>query len=116
MPVQVWAANVSGAELQLWLGSDDTSLDASFCYSTTDIGAWGIFLESEDPLPVGTAMLLELTLPDDSLPMRLAGRVIRTVDPTEKPEAVPGMGVAFDEVSPEQRQRLERFLASVGGG
>ena len=116
MPVQVWAANVSGTELKLWLGSGEGSPEAAFCYITTDIGAWGVFLESNDPLPVGTAMLLELTLPGDPLPMRMAGSVIRVVTPAKKMGTVPGMGVAFDELSPEQRQRLERFLASVGGG
>jgi uncharacterized protein (TIGR02266 family) len=112
VPVQVWAADNSGEEFRVWL-DDDPSREDAFLYSTRDIGAWGVFLESESPLPVETTMDLSLTLPGDPEPLRLLCRVVRVVRPGDVPGLVPGMGLEFVNLSAEARRRLERFVADV---
>ena len=73
----------------------------------TDIGALGIFLRTNAPYVVGTHLNLSFKPPGESSPLRLHGEV-RWVSNLAPKEAArqPGMGVAFLDLTEEQRQRL----------
>ena len=73
----------------------------------TDIGALGIFLRTNAPYVVGTRLNLSFRPPGESTSLRVQGEVRWVSDPSPKePARQPGMGVAFQELTAEERQRL----------
>lgn len=94
--------------------AEDTFLYASI----TNISAMGIFIRTNEPLPVGTPMDLAFAPPKDSdsarEPFRLHG-VVAWVNPLrpngDNPN--PGMGVRFTELSSEARERLVDVIHAI---
>jgi len=78
---------------------------------TRDLSGNGIFLQSYEPPAVGTEVQLVLQHPDNGQRLPLDGRVVRVVshDP-HQPHRVPGAGVRYAVLSPEQRERLSEFM------
>jgi uncharacterized protein (TIGR02266 family) len=76
-----------------------------------DISTGGVFIHTHDPLPQGTVVDVTLIHPVSLQKLELTGRVVRVVeaDP-ERPAQVPGVGVAFEEVSEDRRKMLRAFL------
>lgn len=87
----------------------DYECQETFLYAyITDIGALGIFLRTNAPYVVGTRLNLAFKPPGESAALRVPGEV-RWVSPLTESESrtrQPGMGVAFVDLTPEQRQRL----------
>jgi len=69
-----------------------------------DISVGGVFINSSDPLPVGTPIRLQLNLGTERLD--LEGLVRRAV-PRQ------GMGIQFQSIPPETKQHLERCLTNL---
>lgn len=89
--------------------AEDTFLYASI----TNISAMGIFIRTDEPLPVGTPMDLAFAPPGHS-PFRLHGRVawVNPLRPNgDNPN--PGMGVRFTELSSEARERLVDVIHAI---
>jgi uncharacterized protein (TIGR02266 family) len=82
------------------------------------IGGGGLFIESEAPLPVGTKLAMEFSLPERSSDWLVAKGVVAWVCPkADQYTFSPGMGVRFTEVSNDTRARileLVRSLQAVG--
>jgi type IV pilus assembly protein PilZ len=106
------------------LDVDCASGDTFLYASITNISEMGIFVRSEQPLPVGTALTLRFAGADGGR-LELRG-VVAWVNPL-RPEGDnpnPGMGVRFHELTPETREQvvdLVRTIAylrddNVGGG
>lgn len=72
--------------------------------SIRDISLGGVFIEDNDPLPEGTVFGFDLRLGDDLLPVR--GIVRRSVKGL-------GMGVQFQNITTDVRNRLERFIITA---
>ncbi len=72
----------------------------------TDIGALGIFLRTNAPYVMGTRLNLSFTPPGETTSLKLKGEVRWVSSPEKESGRQPGMGVAFLELSEEQRQRL----------
>lgn len=67
-------------------------------YATT-LGAGGLFIESEEPLPCGTTLKMRFGLPQSDQLHELEGRVVwqsKTTTPSAQIQA-PGFGVKFSE-------------------
>lgn len=81
---------------------------------TTKLGAGGAFLVMDDPLPLGTRLLLELLLPK---PARTIVTVceVRSVSDAEDVPDPRGMGVKFDPLSEEDLRVLGDFLSTETG-
>lgn len=73
-----------------------------------DLGQGGLFIGSREPLPVGCAVHLSFCLPGDGVSLAVAGTVIWQKDAREAVR--PGMGVRFDDMSREDRERIDSFL------
>ncbi|MFZ5445452.1 MAG: PilZ domain-containing protein [Myxococcota bacterium] len=70
----------------------------------------GVFIKSDDPLPVGTQVNLRFTVIFDDLEtIEGVGEVVRRVEPGT-PGQVPGMGVVFVELTQVSRELIERIL------
>jgi uncharacterized protein (TIGR02266 family) len=75
-----------------------------------NISRWGIFINTRNPLAVGTTVRLIISLPDTAFPFDLSGKVIRVNEFDNAANQVPGMGIEFIDVDEEKRARIERFV------
>ena len=89
--------------------AEDTFLYASIA----NISAMGIFVQTTDPVPMGTKLMLSFE-PPGSQPFKLEGEVawINRVRPDgDNPN--PGMGVRFVNLRPEERERLVEVIRTI---
>lgn len=75
-----------------------------------NISRGGIFINTRNPLAVGSVVRLIVSLPDAAFPFDLTGRVIRTHAYDPESDEMAGMGIEFMDVDEEKRARLERFV------
>jgi type IV pilus assembly protein PilZ len=75
-----------------------------------NISRGGIFINTRNPLAVGTTVRLIISLPDTPFPFDLTGRVIRVNEFDNPSNQVPGMGLEFLDVNDEKKARIERFV------
>ena len=75
----------------------------------SNISSDGVFIETPKPLELNTRLRVCFHIPGISESMVVAGTVVwvRDLESSYKP----GMGIRFDEMEPEDRERLDRFLA-----
>lgn len=72
-----------------------------------DISEGGLFLSTYRPLPIGSTVDLEFSLPGSDVPVQARGEVrwLREHS-TGQPR---GVGIAFDELAEDDRERVHRF-------
>ncbi|GEM_PF-2220953 len=70
-----------------------------------DLGEGGMFVPTEEPLPAGTYLALEFTVPTSMQPLNIVGRVAWTGDAVKGK----GMGIEFYDLDPHSRLELLRF-------
>jgi uncharacterized protein (TIGR02266 family) len=75
-----------------------------------NISRGGIFINTRNPLSVGSVVRLIISLPDAAFPFDLTGRVIRVQPHDPQSDQMSGMGIEFIDVDDEKRARLERFV------
>jgi uncharacterized protein (TIGR02266 family) len=96
--------------LQLRYGGDSASMRDGF---SAVVGGGGLFIESVNPLPIGTRIEIELPLPGLPLPIKAAGRVV-WVRPEFDPRGLsPGMAIAFDDLPDPARQRITEIVMRI---
>lgn len=92
---------------------DDNHFDSVTC----EIGGGGIFIETLLPPRLGTALSLELVLPDNpTAPIKAQGKVAWIRPQEERYVFFPGMGVQFTEISETGRERLLSMVKSLDRG
>ncbi|HWV38027.1 MAG TPA: TIGR02266 family protein [Vulgatibacter sp.] len=81
---------------------------------TQDISRGGVFVATENPPALGTAVELTLALPGGDA-VKLPAEVVRLIGPEESAAKgfQQGCGLTFHDVSPEVRRRLEAFVEAV---
>jgi uncharacterized protein (TIGR02266 family) len=79
----------------------------------TNISQGGMFINSRDPLQVGTTVRLIFQLPGATFPCDLVGRVTRVVRWEDDVSDPPGMGIEFIDIDRERRERIEAFVESL---
>jgi uncharacterized protein (TIGR02266 family) len=87
------------------INKDFESFDAFIQEYVTNISRSGVFIKSQQPLPVGTRVNLRFTvIMDDIQTIEGIGEVVRLEkDP-------PGMGVVFRELSAYSKDLIEKLL------
>jgi uncharacterized protein (TIGR02266 family) len=75
----------------------------------TNIGGGGVFVETFYPMEIGAPVDLEILMRPDSAPVRILGEVVWIKDSSEG--STSGMGIQFQEMSAEDRQRLDSILS-----
>jgi len=87
--------------------------DAGLCCDTaTTLGAGGLFIETDHPLPTDSAIKLAFQLPGSNVRHEIEGRVAWTRRPSGAAIGAPGMGIEFSDRVASARlarelQRLE---------
>jgi type IV pilus assembly protein PilZ len=98
----------------------DTSISVDYSSGDTflfsyiqNISEMGIFIRSDTPLPIGSKLELRFT-PDGQEPIELAGEVT-WVNPYRPfgDNLNPGMGVRFDGLTSEMRERIVSLVRTV---
>lgn len=84
------------------INADYRILDRDFKSYILDIGIGGVFIETDQQLPVGNDMLLKFSLPNHSKPFTLKGEVAWS--------SPRGFGVKFKDMSAQQEEILKRFV------
>lgn len=89
-----------------------SSVDEFITEYVSNLSRSGVFIRSEDPLPVGTRVTLRFTVIVEELEtIEGVGEVVRAVRPQESsPSSPPGMGVVFIELNKYSRQLIEKIL------
>ncbi len=90
---------------------DYTTVDAFFSEFTANINEGGLFIETENPPPSGTAVLLNFKLPGEEEPIRVHGRVVWTsaLGGAESP----GMGIEFENLDRVARARIDQVVRNL---
>jgi type IV pilus assembly protein PilZ len=95
--------------------SVDCETDDTFLYaSITNISEMGIFVRTTDPLAVGTSLKLRFAPPGSGEAFVLEGVVqwINLVRPLwDNPN--PGMGIRFENLGPDDRERIVRTIRTI---
>jgi uncharacterized protein (TIGR02266 family) len=92
------------------INRDFASVDDFIHEYVTNISRSGVFIRSEDPLPIGTRVGLAFTvILDDLETIEGIGEVVRCVAPGT-PGVQAGMGVVFVELTQISKQLIERIL------
>ncbi len=89
---------------------------AAFACQVENLSAGGLFLRTEQQLPQGTALQIDLVKPGGRKPLHLAGLVAGVITPEEAASArfIPGLGVQFTEIEADEADRLEELLTALG--
>lgn len=90
---------------------DYSTVDELFSEFTRDINEGGLFIETEKPQAQGTEVTMHFNLPGSDQTVRTVGRVVRvTAGDAMNP---PGMGIEFEELSPDDRRRIDALIRSL---
>ena len=88
-----------------------STVDDLFSEFTRDINEGGVFIETEAPEEIGATIDLQFHLPGSSEPIKATGTVVRSNDGSEPGQL--GMGVEFENLSPETRTRINDLIRSM---
>lgn len=93
----------------------DCRTPETFLYAAiTNISALGIFVQTREPLAVGTRVTLRFTPRDQDEPFVLQGVVQWLNEETPRRATLnPGMGVRFVELSPDERERIVHVIHTI---
>lgn len=76
------------------------------------VGLGGLFIENDDPPPMGEEIELSFSLPDDTHIIKAKGKVVwRMMNPTHDVFAK-GVGVKFIEISDKDKKKISDFVES----
>lgn len=96
-------------EARVRVNREFESLEEFISEYVSDISRTGVFIRSDDPLPVGTKVDLRFTVILDEIEIiEGIGEVVRVVLPGGKEP--PGMGVVFIELTSYSERLLARLL------
>jgi len=78
--------------------------------ASRDLSNSGLFVETEDLLPVGLRVGITFHLPGESKPIRCVGRVARAASGDEASGRAPGLGIEFERYAGDARHRIEAYI------
>jgi uncharacterized protein (TIGR02266 family) len=82
----------------------------------TNISQGGLFINTRNPLPVGTGVKILIQLPGTAFPFELEGRVTRVTAFDNRANMVPGMGIEFMQLEDAHRRELDGFVERLRTG
>ena len=81
---------------------------------TAEFGGGGFFLETGTPLPVGTELSVEFSLPDQPQHRIVSkGRVVRVRERPERQLLLPGMEVRFTDLAQTDQEQVSALIAGL---
>lgn len=97
------------SEERMAVNREFRSIEEFISEYVSDISRSGVFIRTDDPLPVGTKVDLKFTvIVDDFETIEGIGEVVRVVLPSESEQC--GMGVVFTELASYSQGLIDRLL------
>jgi uncharacterized protein (TIGR02266 family) len=93
---------------------DYSSVDAFFSEFSQNINEGGMFIHMEHPAELETPVALQFRLPGEDRPIRVEGRVAWISE--RKPDSPAGVGIEFQNLSPDTRQTINRIVRQLKAG
>lgn len=90
---------------------DYATVDEMFSEFTRDINEGGLFIETDKPHQPGTEVSMQFHLPGSPEVLQTVGRVVR-ISPGA-PGTPAGMGIEFDELTPDDRVKIDRIVRAL---
>lgn len=78
----------------------------------TNLSRGGVFIRTDTPPPMDTAVEVEVVLPDGGLPVTTNGIIVHSVKPGTKGKEA-GAGVQFVDASDSFRDRIDKYMSSL---
>jgi uncharacterized protein (TIGR02266 family) len=88
-----------------------STVDALFSDFTRNINEGGIFVETDEAIPLEEKVELKLRLPGSPEVVHARGRVVR-VEPASETSAA-GIAIEFDQLDSEAREAINRAVRSL---
>jgi len=95
---------------------DYRNVDKFFTSFAENLSEGGIFISTTNPLTPGTTLLLEFVLPDSSLKVRTRAEVMWSRKVPKSPGKKRGMGIKFEELSREDRAKINIMIERMKRG
>ena len=94
---------------------DCETKDMFVSHYVTSLSKGGVFVETEDPLPIQSEVHLKLALPESNQTIEAKGKVAWTYDIKKGTggHVTPGMGIRFLDLSAEHRMLLEECVQKL---
>ncbi len=89
---------------------DYSTIEELFSEFTRDINEGGLFIETEQVHPPGTIVSMQFNLPGSDEPIQTKGTVVHTTSSGDGP---PGMGIEFDDLTPEARRHIDELIRAL---
>lgn len=93
---------------------DYATVDEIFSEFTRDINEGGLFIETEKPHLPGTEVSMQFHLPGSDEVVETVGRVVRIS--SGGVGATPGMGIEFDELTLDDRRKIDQIVRALRAG
>ncbi len=87
--------------------------EALFNEFAENISEGGLFIKTSNPLSVGTEITIEFLLPLLNEPIRVKGRVEWHTEMPGVRKSTPGMGVSFQGLTPEDKEKINRIVRAL---
>ena len=89
------------------------TVDELFSEFARNINEGGIFVETETPHEPGTTVDLQFRLPASDEPVRVTGTVVRVTEGSPGAGEPAGVGIEFDELDAETRERVDELVRGL---
>jgi type IV pilus assembly protein PilZ len=90
---------------------DYSTVDEMFSEFSRNINEGGLFIESENPLPLDQQVQLQFRLPGTDDPIKVSGRVAWVRE--DGIDGPPGMGVEFENLDASARLRIDEIVQAL---
>jgi type IV pilus assembly protein PilZ len=88
------------------------TVDELFSEFARNVNEGGIFIETENPEPLGSSVSLQFKLPGRDEPIEAVGTVVRISDGSA-PSDPSGMGIEFGDLSVSARQQINEIVRQL---
>lgn len=79
----------------------------------SNISGGGIFIQTTNPLPIGTILELQLAFPDIPRLIKITGKVLWVREYGKEEIAVPGMGIQFLDLKREDKAFIQMLVKGL---
>jgi len=80
----------------------------------TNLSKGGLFIQTEDPLPIQSRIHLTFTLPDFNIRIEATGKVAWIFDIRKgTTNVIAGMGIMFTDLSEQHKELIEDYIKKI---
>ena len=101
----------TSSRVDLLVRVDYKTVDELFSEFARNINEGGLFVETEQPPPLGDPIALQFSIPGAAEPVQAMGRVVRVTDGSG--HEPPGMGIQFDKLDGPAQELVNDLVRSL---